>query len=139
MAKKGRAEIMDINPIAYTIKDVCFGSFDVLNSANAWWLDKIKVVNLINHFKIDGTQEEACSVAGITKAQFDYFVEKHPIFSDIMGACRELPNIKARTTVNNNLNKVDCAFKYLEKKRKKEFGNALDLTSGGEAIRIKWE
>ena len=35
---------------AYTITDKMFGELKILNSANAWWLDKAKVHDLINAF-----------------------------------------------------------------------------------------
>lgn len=134
MAKRGRAEIMDTNPIAYTIKDVCFGGFDVLNSANAWWLEKGKVEALIQAYKWDCPDEEAMTNAGISIDQLNYFKEKHPNFYQIKLRCKEIPTLRARGTVINSLDNPDHAFKYLEKKRKKEFGNALDLTTGGEKI-----
>ena len=91
---------MEEKEIAYTVKDKCFGEFSVLNSANAWWIDRVKVDDLIKAYKIDCTDEEACSDAGISIDQYKYFKEKHPNFSTVKQACKQIPFLKARRTIN---------------------------------------
>ena len=130
----GKAKRVIENPIAYIIKDKVFGEFEVKNSANAWWIEKGKVEALFNVCKIDASVEEMCYHAGITVHQYNHFRETHEKFSDIKDILNKYPDIKARQTVVKSLDNPDHAFKYLEKKRKKEFGNALDLTTGGEKI-----
>jgi hypothetical protein len=108
---------------AYTITDKVFGELKVLQSANAWWIDKGKVEALINAFKYDATVEEALISAGISYEQLKYFREIHPEFSLIESRCREVPGLKARQTVVGALDKdPHIAFKYLERKKANEFG-----------------
>ena len=132
----GKSKKVIENPIAYVIKDKVFGQLEVKNSANAWWLEKGKVENLINVFKLDGTIEEASSNAGITRWQYDYFLEQHPQFSAIILACREIPGLKARYTVVRALDDPKDAQWYLERKKKKEFSakQEIDLTSAGRPL-----
>ena len=47
---------------------------------------------------------------------------------------RNRPVLLARQTVVKALVQPEYAFKYLEKKRKREFGAAVDVTTGGEKI-----
>ena len=136
------------SPYAYTIEDPIFGEFKVLNSANAWWLQREKVVNLISALKIDAPDIEACSYAGISKGQLGYFKEMHLDFSDkIEPLCRAQLRLKARSNIAQKINpplgkdgklvaEPDCEYSkwYLEKKARKEFGNNIDVTSDGDKI-----
>lgn len=125
----------DKNPYAYTITDKFFGELKVKKSFNAWWLDRRKVENLIEVYKLDPSLEEALFYAGISKGQYDYFVEQHPEFSAIKEVLRQNPILVARQTINKALaTDLGNAWKYLSRKRKAEFGPNLDLTSGGEKI-----
>lgn len=111
---------------AYTISDPIFGSLDIKGSANGWWLDSIKLNELIKAFKYDATIEEACIVAGITLAQYKYFASEHPDFSAVIEACRNLPTLTARKSVVEALPKdPNLSFKYLERKRPTEFGQKV--------------
>lgn len=115
---------------AYVIKDRYFGEFFALNSANAWWMDQRKVEDLIRAFKIDCTQEEACTYAGITISQLKYFKELHREFSAVITACRNLPVLKARQKAVDSLDEsYSTAMDYLERKRKDEFAKK-SITSG---------
>lgn len=122
-------------PYAYTITDKIFGELRVLNSANAWWIDQGKVRELIQAYKIDATDEEACSYAGISLDQLKYFKELHPDFSNIKQACKQLPTLSARDTLVKSI-KTDpeMALKYLERKRKREFGRNVDIMTDGESL-----
>jgi hypothetical protein len=126
--KKGVATRVTKKPIAYTITDKYFGSFDVKNSANAWWLDIEKVKQLIAAFKFDASITEACVYAGIDRNAFNYFIEKHPEFSTILEHIRELPNLSARKRIVEQIpNDTDTARWYLERKRRGEFGVKPEL------------
>ena len=123
--KKGACDCVKPKFI-YTITDKYFPDFNVLNTANAWWIDRGKVERMIQAFKIVAIVEEACVYAGITLDQYKYFVEKHPEFSTIRDLCRELPTLQARQEVVKGLSgDKEFALKYLERKRKKEFGTAM--------------
>lgn len=114
---------------AYVIEDKVFGELKIKNSANAWWLNRVKLENLISVYKMGGTNEEACAYAGISVDQYKYFKEIHPEFSAIKDQCKQLPTLRARKTVVNSLDSdKDMAFKYLERKKPNEFSNKPDMT-----------
>ena len=119
-------------PIAYVIKDKAFGEFEVLNSSNGWWLEKRKVEDLISAFKMGCTDAEAWANAGISKAQWDYFVQLHKNFSDVKAALKQLPRLKARKTINDSLGEIQGAQWYAERKMNDEFSTRHQLV-GGEA------
>ena len=115
-----------ITPYAYTLKDKSFGIFQVENSANAWWLDKGKLVRLITAFKYDATIREACFSAGISMDQYKYFLEKHPQFSTIVEALKQMPVLRARKTVVDSLETdPKVAMWYLSRKRREEFDTSI--------------
>ena len=120
---------------AYTLTDKNFGEFKVFNTANGWWLDKQKVHDLIAAYKIDATDEEACSYAGIRIENLRYFKEMHPEFLQVKEACKQIPCLKARQTIVQALGNADDAKWYLEKKRKKEFSSRTELSGpDGESL-----
>lgn len=88
-------------------------------------------------FAIGGSDEEACFYADISKQTLYNYQQDHPEFVDRKEALKERPILKARQTVVSALGDPNYAFKYLEKKRKKEFGNTLDLTTDGERLPIQ--
>lgn len=111
---------------AYTIKDAAFGEFNVLNTANAWWLDNLKVNKLIDAFKFDCSVGEAMYYAGITRGQWEYFNQLHPDFSGVEQAAREHLGLIARRNFAKRMENGDAAAvdMYLKKKHKLEFSNA---------------
>lgn len=95
----------------------------------------IETVNKLEEvFAIGGTDEEACFYANISKQTLYDYQKIHPEFIDRKEALKEKPILKARQTVVKSLDNLQDAKWYLEKKRKKEFGNAVDFTTGGEKI-----
>jgi hypothetical protein len=59
--------------VAYEIEDVVLAEpFKVYKSANAWWMEKIKVQHLMEGFKKAYTIQEAIILAGISEIQY-YF------------------------------------------------------------------
>ncbi|HEB41827.1 MAG TPA: hypothetical protein ENI08_02285 [Candidatus Dependentiae bacterium] len=111
---------------AYTITDVAFEDFNVLNSDNAWWLDSLKMQKLIDAFKIGAPISEAKVYAGISEEQWNYFKNKHPKFYAIKKACQELPNLQARKRVVEDIEKsTPVAQWWLTKKKPKEFGDVI--------------
>ena len=110
-------------PYAYTITDVNFGEFKVLNTANGWWLNQQKVELLIAAYKIDASDEEACAYAGIRAENLRYFKDMHPDFLHVKAACKQLPFLTARNTIVSGLAKdTKMALDYMGRKRKHEFG-----------------
>ena len=132
----GKAKRVIENPIAYVIKDKAFGEFEVKNSANAWWLDKTKVEELINVCKLDASMLECCYQTGISPAQYDYFCKIHPQFSDIKLRLNNYPILKARKTTVDNLDSITNAQWFLERKRKGEFSLRHEFT-GADGMPIE--
>ena len=86
---------------AYTISDLPGGFIlSVRKTANAWWLDREKVLMLFTAFKYRGGTKVACSFAGITLRQYKYFVHLHPIVPDIKEAYWATLAIKALENVS---------------------------------------
>lgn len=85
-------------------------------------------------FAIGCTDLEACVYANISKTTLYKYQSENPDFAERKEELKEKPILKARMTVVSSLSKPDYAFKFLERKRKKEFGNNLDITTDGEKI-----
>ena len=119
-------EVSKVDQYAYTIRDRAFGILKVENSANAWYRDRGKLIRLITAFKYDATIKEACFSAGISADQYKYFVEKHPEFSTIIEACRQMPILRARKNIVDSLETDSkVAMWYLARKRPEEFSTAI--------------
>lgn len=113
-------------PYAYEIEDVVFGTFKVLNTANGWWLDRKKVERLIDAYKIDANDEEACVYAGIFVSNLKYFNELHPDFLLVKTACHNVLGLKAKKALAA---KVEQSPEwYLERKRKSEYSTRSEVT-----------
>lgn len=113
-------------PYAYTIKDKTFGELKVLNSANAWWLEQTKVQHLIDAYKIDANDEEACSYAGISLRQLKYFNELHPDFCTIKQACYQVLGLTAKQALARKV--TENPEWYLTRKRKDEYSPRIETT-----------
>ncbi len=96
-------------------------------------LSDVTIAKLEEVFAMDGSIEEACSFAGIHPATYHRWIEKKPGLRDRFMALRERPVLAARTTVVTAI-KTDpaIAIKYLERKRRKEFGNQIGIDVGAD-------
>jgi len=92
------------------------------------------IAKLEQAFAIDSTVEEACSYADISRDAFYDYLKKEPEFSDRIADLRQRPVLKARETIVKSLTDPHHAFKYMERKRKSEFGPNVDVTSNGDKI-----
>ena len=55
-------------------------SLRVRKTANAWWQDPLKVLALLQAFDNRcASINEACNAAGISRRQYKYFAQEHPI------------------------------------------------------------
>lgn len=133
-AKKGKKhKYMD--EIAYTVEHKGFGKFNVRKTANAWWLDKGKVEQLIEAKKMRLNFLESCYYAGITQDQQLYFLEQHPHFSPFFEALPMHPRVAAKITILKNLSDPDMARWYAEHAMRDEFGKRNELTGkDGQAL-----
>ena len=85
-------------------------------------------------FAIDGTVEEACYYADISKQCLYNWYEDDPKFKIKVDRLRQRPVLKARQEVIKGLNCYSNAMDYLKRKKKLEFGDNVDVTSQGDKI-----
>lgn len=90
------------------------------------------VKKLEDAFAIGASIPEACYFANITKQTYYNWIKDNEELKEKFDRLREKPILKARQTVVDNLNKPEYAFRYLEKKRKDEFGNETKIINEGE-------
>jgi len=118
-----------------------------------WWENadgtgSDKLVMLKQAFAFGCTDLEACVYADISETQLYYYQEKNPDFTSEKHRLKEKVVLQARKNVvdrilqedksklkeGESLKSAENSWRYLEKKKKKEFGNSLDITSGDEPI-----
>lgn len=88
-------------------------------------------------FSIDGTVLEACYFAGISQDTFYRWVREFPELSEKFNILRQNPVLKARQAVVGALDNPEYAFKYLERKMKKEFSLRTELTGAdGGSLKV---
>lgn len=138
------AEVVEEIEIAYTIRDSIFQPFRVRKVSHAWWMDVRKVERLIEAFKSGHLVKEARIYAGITRGQWNYFMEMHPDFSDVKEACQASQIIRAMNSVNLGIEKdPKLAFALLSKRHpafnsnrlKVELDKPLTPTTNNEAVK----
>lgn len=79
---------------------------------------------------LDGSVAEMAFYAGIHPDSIYAKLKDDKAFSDRIGGLRERPVLKARETIVKSLGDPNHAFRYMEKKRKKEFGPTLEVDIG---------
>jgi len=86
-------------------------------------------------FAIDATVEEALSYAEIKPDAYYDYLKKNPQFCDRIKDLRNRPILAARQRVVQGVKEnYSNAMDYLKRKRKLEFGDNIDMTTGGEKI-----
>ena len=94
------------------------------------------VAKLENVFAIDGTVEEACSYAEISRDSFYRYLKANPDLRNRIEDLRQKPVLKARQTVVTKLGEsYSNAMDYLKRKRRLEFGDSTDITTGGQPFK----
>ena len=83
-------------------------------------------------FSLDASIDEMCLFAGITPQTYYNFIKKWPDLLERFTALRNRPVLKARNTVVGALGEPIHAFKYLEKKRRAEFGEKIAVEHSGK-------
>lgn len=86
---------------------------------------------------LDATWAECALYASIGMSTLFSWFDEVKGLRDELEILRKRPTLKARTTVVNSLDDPNLAFRYLERKRRKEFGPIMDLTSDGEKLDFK--
>jgi len=95
-------------------------------------IDKLRQAYLIG-----ATNEEAAHYASISPNTIYNYIESHPEFLEQISAWKSEPILKAKQMIVKNIDRdIKNAQWYLERKRKKEFGTSVDITSGDEPLTI---
>lgn len=110
--------------VAYTIPvDEVRRDLEILHSANAWWMNRIKVEQILQVFAVEGTIEEACFYADITRKQYKYFALIHPVIREIRADFKTKILLGVRRTVMAGIGtNYKTAMWYLEMRLPEEFG-----------------
>jgi predicted DNA-binding protein YlxM (UPF0122 family) len=87
------------------------------------------ITKLEQAFAIDCSVEEACSYADISRNAFYEWLKANEAFNDRITDLRQRPVLKARQTVVQKLGEsYQNGMDYLKRKKKLEFGDAIDFT-----------
>lgn len=84
-------------------------------------------------FLIGATNDEACAFAEIHRDTLYDYMKKNPEYSYLVEQYKETPILKAKATVNKNLDDSKTAQWYLER-RAKEFKPKQDLTTNDKDL-----
>lgn len=122
----GKAE-----PYSYIFNDPRVGGLAVLNSSNAWWAGmegQVKLQRLVDAYCFYMTDLEACSYAGISKTQLQYFQELHPDFYLIKDIAKSQPDIHAKKMLVQAATKdPGWAAWWISRTQKETFSTRIDV------------
>lgn len=79
-------------------------------------------------FAAGASRKDACLFAGVTVDKFSYYMKVHPEYQMRLDSLKESPVMKARQTVVDDLDNVETAKWYLQRKRKDEFSERYEAT-----------
>lgn len=102
-------------------------------------INEHKLSLLRDAFLLGCTDTEACLKADISPATLYRYQEKNPDYESKKAQWKEQPFLIARQTINKGLETdPKLALAYMERKKKEEFSlkSEMDLTSGGEPVKI---
>lgn len=81
---------------------------------------------------LDGSVEEMAFYAGIHRTSIYNYFKENPEFFDKIQTLRERPVLLARQTIIKSLSDPNHAFRYVERKRPKEWAPTNKLEHSGE-------
>ena len=88
-------------------------------------------------FAVDATVEEACFYANINPDTYYSWVKKNKKLSERFNALRNKPILLSRQTIVSKIpESYQNAMDYLKRKRRAEFGDSQDITSGNKPIQV---
>lgn len=125
LRRTGKKEIY-----AYTFKDPNLGEFKVLNSMNAWWLESVKLQQLVDAYKFYATDDEACYYAGISMTQLQYFQELHPDFYTIKHAAKQDITLRAKKALMKGVENDKGTASWLLERLQKDIFSTRQETTG---------
>ena len=103
----------------YTLQCERFPDFRVKFTYNGWWIDRRKLERLIEGFRIDLNNKEACVYAGISEQDLHYFIKIHPEFSNHIRACKSEVGMMAKIAIAEKIEEI--AEWYLTHRRSHEY------------------
>jgi hypothetical protein len=80
-------------------------------------------------FALDGSIGEACFYADISLQTYYTWMKDNPRLLERFEELRNKPFLKARQTIIRNLDNPHYAFEYMKRKKRKEFGDGVDITA----------
>ena len=83
---------------------------------------------------LDCDVDEMCALANISRDTYYRWIKENPKLSDRLDKLRQEPFLKARRTIVEGLSSYNNAMDYMKRKKKKEFGDNIDVTSDGDKI-----
>ena len=102
-------------------------------------MDKETVKKLEEVAALDGTVEEMCYYANISRQTYYNWIKSFPAMELEFDRLRQKPFLKARQTIVKNLDNPVHAFEYMKRKKKAEFSERLEQTGAdGKDIIIKF-
>ena len=88
------------------------------------------VTKLEEVFAIDGTVEEACFYANISRNAYYEWIKANPQLNDRFESLRQRPFLLARQTIVKAIkDNPQYAFEYMKRKKKNEFSERQELTA----------
>jgi len=90
-------------------------------------------------FAIGADVSAACYFANISRPTYYTWEKENPELKEKFNRLKEKPVLKAYQTISDNLDDINTAKWYVGRKRRKEFGNSVDLTTGGDKININFD
>lgn len=133
------AEVVEVAPGKAGLEPVTEDEVVILKDEEKnewrWWNDGQKLERLREAFLMGCDVLEACLYAEITKGQYTYYSSKvDPLFTEKVRMWREKPTLIARSVVVRQMaNDPELSFKYLERRKKDEFGLRTEVTSNNGA------
>jgi len=107
---------------------------DILDSGTCYAATKQRLENLRIAAEMGCPDEEIAHYAELSRATLYNWYKKYPLLQEFIYSFKEAPVFKARKTIVEGLGSVDTAFSFIRAKRKREFGNTLDLTTDNKPI-----
>ena len=88
-------------------------------------------------FAMDCPVTEACLHDNISQPTYYAWIKENPKLEERFKELREKPYLIARTTINKAIKEnPQYAFEYMRRKKRKEFGDNVDLTTDGLSINV---
>lgn len=79
-------------------------------------------------FALDGTIEEACLFADISRQTYYNWIKDNKDMEERFDILRQSPFLKARRTIEKSLDNPQYAFEYMKRKKKNEFSERQEMT-----------